>query len=227
MLLEREPDRRMRRTQRRPLPEGRLAPAEVLAFGLAAAAGGLLLLWLETNPLATALCALILLTYVLVYTPLKRVTPLNTLVGAVPGALPPMVGYAAASGRLDLPALVLFAIVFFWQIPHFLAIAWHYREDYRAGGMRMLPVVDPRGRSTSQQMVVYTAALLVTSAFAYFVRLAGPLYLAAAICLGILFLTPVVIAAVLRRDAAMRLCFAVSIVYLPLLLGAMVLDRQT
>ncbi len=225
MFLERDHDRHMPRTQSRPLPEGRLAPVEVLLFGISAIAIGLIVLWFETNPLATVLCALIAVTYVLVYTPLKRVTSLNTLVGAVPGALPPIVGYAAAAGRVDLPAVVLFLILFFWQIPHFLSIAWRYREDYAKGGMRMLSVTDPHGRSTSTQMVVYTLALIVASLFAYVVQLSGQLYLAAAICLGLLFLTPVVMAAVFRLESAMRLSFLASIIYLPLLLTVMVLDR--
>ena len=227
MYLEREPDRHMRRTQARPLPTGRLSPPQVLTFGVITACVGLTCLWTETNPLATALAAAILATYVAVYTPLKRVTSLNTLVGAIPGALPPVVGYAAGRGHLDQQVVPLFFIMFFWQIPHFLAIAWRYREDYRRGGMRMLPVIDPQGHVTSRQMVVYTVALIAASVFAHTVGLAGQLYLVAALLLGLLFLVPVVLAAVLRVESAMRLCFFVSIVYLPLLLGVMVLDRGT
>jgi protoheme IX farnesyltransferase len=226
MFLEREHDRNMRRTQGRPLPAGRLAPKQVLAFGAATSLGGLTWLWLATSPLATAVCATIVVTYVAVYTPLKRVTSLNTLVGAVPGALPPVVGYAASHGGLNEQALVLFLIVFFWQIPHFLSIAWRHREDYEKGGMLMLPVVDPGGASTSRQMVGYTGALISVSLAAYLVELSGPLYLAAAVCLGLLFLAPVLMAAVFRVESAMRLCFLASIVYLPLLLGIMVLDRR-
>ena len=214
----------MPRTRSRPLPTGRLQPSRVLVFGLACAATGLVILWFETNALATALSGLIFVTYVLVYTPLKRVTVLNTLVGAVPGALPPLVGYAASRGALDLPALVLFLILFFWQVPHFLAIAWRYREDYRLGGMKMLPVVDTDGQTTGQQMVVYTLALLGTSLFAHVVGLGGQLYFVTAMFLGVLFLVPVLIAAAFRLDSAMRLCFLASILYLPLLLGVMVLD---
>lgn len=225
MFAEREYDRRMHRTRDRPLPAGRLYPGEVLAFGLVTSGAGLLWLWLETNALATAVCAAIVVTYVAVYTPLKRVTALNTLVGAVPGALPPLVGYAASHGSLDRQAMVLFLILFFWQIPHFLAIAWRHRDDYERGGMLMLPVVDPGGHSTSRQMVAYAGALFTVSLAAYFVGLAGQLYLVAAICLGLLFLTPVVMAAVFRVESAMRLCFLASIGYLPMLLGIMVLDR--
>lgn len=225
MLIERERDRRMARTAGRPLPTGRLTPVEVAGFGSVCAGLGLLALWLGSNPLATALCAGILLTYVGVYTPLKPVTTLNTLVGAVPGGLPPVVGYAAAAGRLDTRALALFLILFFWQIPHFLAIAWRYREDYRRAGMRMLSVVDPDGRTTAVQMVVYTLALLIVSLWPPRLLLTGDLYPLLAILLGLFFLVPVVVAAARRTDAAMRGAFLASIVYLPLLLGAMLIDR--
>ncbi|MEM7203754.1 MAG: heme o synthase [Planctomycetota bacterium] len=224
MLIEREHDRRMDRTRHRPLPSGRLSPGFVFGFGAVCAALGLGLLWWQTNPLATALCAAILGTYVLVYTPLKRATELNTLVGAIPGALPPLVGYAAAGGGLDVRALVLFLVVFLWQIPHFLAIAWRYREDYRRGGMLMLPVTDPGGAATGRQMVVYTVALVAVSLAAPSVGLGGPVYMTVAACAGVLFLVPVVVAAMTRAESAMRLCFLASITYLPIVLGVMVLD---
>ena len=225
MYLEREYDRRMPRTSARPLPTGRLAPAQVLGFGITVSVVGLVWLWIETNPLATALCASILVTYVLVYTPLKRVTEFNTLVGAVPGALPPVVGYAAGTGTVDLQAVVLFLILFFWQVPHFFAIASVYREDYRRGGMRMLPVTDTEGRVTARQMLVYTVALFATSVFAFMAHISGQLYLIAAIFLGVLFLVPVLMVAVFRMQSAMRMCFLVSIVYLPALLTVMVIDK--
>ncbi|MEZ5966110.1 MAG: heme o synthase [Planctomycetota bacterium] len=225
MLIERERDKRMARTAGRPLPTGRLLPIEVAGFGIVCAVLGLAALWFGSNPLATALCATILFTYVLVYTPLKPVTTLNTLVGAVPGALPPVVGYAAAAGYVDTRALALFLILFFWQIPHFLAIAWRYREDYRRGGMRMLSVVDPKGRATAVQMIVYTLALLIVSLWPPRLLMTGDLYPLLAILLGVFFLVPVVVAAARRTDAAMRGAFLASIVYLPLLLGAMLLDR--
>jgi protoheme IX farnesyltransferase len=224
MLLERERDRHMERTAGRPLPTGRLTPAAVGSFAAACAVVGLALLWLGANALATALCAAILLTYVLVYTPLKPVTTLNTLVGAVPGALPPVVGYAAAAGRVDARALALFAILFFWQIPHFLAIAWRYREDYRRAGLRMLSVVDRGGRTTAVQMVVYTLALLIVSLWPRRLLMTGDLYPLLAIWLGVFFLVPVVVAALRRTDATMRAAFVASIVYLPLLLAAMLFD---
>ena len=160
MLLERKLDLRMHRTMGRPLPTGRLSPRDVLAFGLVTGCAGLAILALATNWLATATCAVIFVTYVLVYTPLKRITPLNTLVGAVCGAIPPMIGWAAARGTLDYGAWVLGAILFVWQIPHFLALAWMYREDYRRGGFRMLPVLDTTGALTSR-IVLLTSLILI------------------------------------------------------------------
>ncbi|MCA8955577.1 MAG: heme o synthase [Planctomycetes bacterium] len=227
MFLERDSDRFMQRTEGRPLPAGRLGSGEVLGFGLFTASVGVALLWWATNPLAAALCAAIFVSYVLVYTPMKRRSTLNTLVGAVPGALPPVVGYAASSGRVDERALVLFLILFLWQIPHFLAIAWGYREQYRAAGMQMLPVVDTGGRSTAVQMVLYCATLVLVSTMPSlpWVGLTGSLYTFAALALGAMFLIATVAAAIVRQPAAMRRCFLVSIVYLPLLFGVMVVDK--
>lgn len=226
MYREREHDRHMQRTVDRPLPTGRLTPRQVLYFGIAAAGSGLILLMLTTNLLATALCALILVSYVLVYTPLKQVTFLNTWVGAVPGALPPVVGYTAAAGRLNATAAVLFLLLFFWQIPHFLAIAWRYREDYARSGMKMLPVVDPDGSRTSIQMAIYTCGLMVVSLLPFQLGVAGEVYLGSVLCLDLLFFVPAMIAAVFRLESAMRLCFLVSIIYLPLVLAVMVVDKM-
>lgn len=225
MLIERERDVLMKRTAGRPLPTGRLTPPAVFVFGVATAAVGLVLTALCSNLLATGLCAAILLCYVLVYTPIKPLTTLNTLVGAVPGALPPVVGYAAATARLDVQALALFTILFFWQIPHFLAIAWRYREDYRAGGMRMLAVVDHTGRATAVQMVVYGTGLLVISLWPWQLKMTGELYPWLAVVLGAFFLVPVYVAAVRRTEETMRVAFLASIIYLPLLYVAMYVDR--
>jgi heme o synthase len=226
MYREREYDRLMHRTQERPLPSGRLQPREVLSFGVVLAGLGLGLIAASSNLLATAICALILLSYVLVYTPMKRLTPLNTLVGAIPGALPPVVGYVAVTGQLTLGALILFLIVFCWQIPHFLAIAWRYREDYARGGFRMLPVLDPEGRRTKTTMLLYTAGLGIASLIPFVTTMAGEVYLGSAIVLDLFFFVPTVLAAFTRYESMMRLTFLASIVYLPLLLGIMVLDRQ-
>jgi protoheme IX farnesyltransferase len=166
------------------------------------------------------------LIYVLWYTPMKTRTPLNTLVGAIPGALPPVVGHAAVVGHLALPQLVLFAILFCWQIPHFLAIAWRYRADYASAGMQMLPVVDPSGYRTAVTMVLYVAALGLASFVPYFTNMADERYAAVAFLLDVLFMVPTVLAALTRRDAAMRMTFLASLVYLPLLFLTMVLTRQ-
>lgn len=225
MYLERDRDLLMDRTKGRPLPTGRLRPAEVLAFGLASGLGGLALLAAASNLLATAICGLIFVSYVMVYTPMKRLTHLNTLVGAVPGGLPPVVGYAAGAGLVDQKALLLFFILFFWQVPHFLAIAWRYREDYRRGGMQMLPVLDPAGTSTARQMIAYGMALVVSTLLAGVLEISGGLYLIVALFLGVLLMVPVLLGALLRTEATMRACFLATIVYLPLLFAAMVLDR--
>ena len=230
MFLEREHDKRTERTRGRPLPPGRLRPAEVVGFGIVCAAIGITTLAIETNALATVLCATILVTYVGVYTPMKRITPLNTIVGAVPGALPPVVGYVAARGVLDAHAACLFAILFVWQIPHFLAISWRYREDYARGGMKMLAVSDHDGSMIRRQMLVYTLALIPISLLPYLVRqgglpLANEAYAAAALLLGMGFLTPVVLASVFRWESGVRATFIASIVYLPLLFVAMVLGK--
>jgi protoheme IX farnesyltransferase len=244
MYRERDLDPLMDRTRGRPLPSGRLRPRQVLVFGIGMAIAGCALVLVGAAPLApngsrpsglshvstwnwtaALLCAAIVVSYVLVYTPMKRRSPLNTLVGAIPGALPPVVGHAAVVGKLGMPQLVLFAIVFCWQIPHFLAIAWRYREDYARAGMRMLPVVDPTGHRTAITMLLYMAGLGIASFVPFFTRMAGERYAASAVCLDVFFLVPVLLAALTRRDAAMRMAFIASIVYLPLLFTAMVWDR--
>src|SRR5258706_3100703 len=162
-VWERERDARMRRTASRPIPSGRLDVGGALVFGFALSAAGLLELSFEVNRVAAALAAASLITYLLVYTPLKRVTSLSTVAGAIPGALPPMIGWAAATGRIDPAAGALFAILFFWQMPHFLAIAWLYREDYGRAGFPMLPVIEPDGASTGRQAVLYGVTLVPVS----------------------------------------------------------------
>lgn len=239
MYRERELDPLMKRTQGRPLPTGRLSPREVLAFGLLAAVLGVLCVLIGASPLAPdgsrpvggwnwtagALCAAIVVSYVLVYTPMKVRTSLNTLVGAIPGALPPVVGHAAVVGHLAMPQAVLFAILFCWQIPHFLSIAWRYREDYARAGMQMLPVVDPSGYRTGVTMLLYVAGLGIASLVPFFTRMADERYAVVAVLLDLVFFVPTVFAALTRRDAAMRMTFVVSIIYLPLLFLTMVLTR--
>ncbi|MDP7063060.1 MAG: heme o synthase [Planctomycetota bacterium] len=229
MWLERDTDVHMERTEGRPIQSGRLNPADVFWFGLLNAIGGVVVLALTTNLPATLFCALIFVLYVGVYTPLKRRNTLNTLVGAIPGALPPVVGYAASSGQVDMHAGVLFLILFFWQIPHFLAIAWRYKDQYRNAGLMMLPSVEGTGLHTGKHMMTYGLCLVGVSimpalpAFGFSSRH----YVYSAVLLGVLFLAVIFEAAVLRRPAGMRRCFIVSIIYLPLLFVAMVTDRLT
>jgi protoheme IX farnesyltransferase len=223
--LERGVDARMRRTQARPLPAGRLRPGEVLAFGIASAAVGVVYLAVTlVNPLAAAVAALTFLTYVFVYTPLKRRTPLNTLVGAVPGALPPVIGWAAVRGSVGAEAAALFAVLFLWQVPHFLAIAWIHREDYGRAGLRMLPSVDPDGSATGRQMIGYCLALAAASLLPVVIGGAGPVYLAGALLLGIGFLACAVGFSLRRSTARARAVLRASLVYLPALLTLLLLD---
>jgi len=221
---EREADGRMERTRRRPLPSGRIAPGDALAFGLVLSAGGLGLL-ASVNWATYLLGAAALGSYVLAYTPLKRVTSLCTVVGAIPGAIPPLMGWTASRGALEPGGWALFAVLFLWQLPHFLAIGWMYREDYARGGFPMLTVTDPDGRSTGRQAVLYAAALvpvtLVTGAFAS----AGAAFLWGALLFGAAFLACAVGFARSRSLAAARRLFAASILYLPAVLGLMVFDR--
>jgi len=226
MVFERDIDARMHRTQRRPLPSGRLRAVEATVFGLAVTVFGLAELAWQSGPAATAVAAATWASYLFLYTPLKPLTSLSTIVGAFPGALPPVIGWAAARGSIDGGAMVLFAIVFLWQIPHFLAIAWIYREDYARGGLRMLPVVDPEGGVTGRQAVANSVALLVVSVTPVLARMAGDIYLVGALVLGVLFTYAAGVAAVRRTVAAARTLFLVSVLYLPALFGLLLLDRR-
>ena len=224
-LLEREHDAKMERTEDRPLPSGRLQPGTVLLFGGISAGLGLLYLAAAVNPLTSLLGAATLGSYLFIYTPLKRVTTLNTVVGAIPGALPPLMGWAAARGEISPGGWALFAILFFWQLPHFLAIAWIYREQYERAGFVMLPVVDPSGERTGRQAVSHTLGLLPFSLCPFVFHLVGPVYLAGALLLGAAYLWfAIQFSRQLSLTAARRLFF-MSITYLPLLLGLMVLDK--
>jgi heme o synthase len=182
--LERDYDAKMRRTQDRPLPSGRLQPATVAIFGGVSATAGLIELALAVNLLTSVIGAVTFVSYLFIYTPLKRVTWLNTAVGAVPGALPPVMGWTAARGELTGESCALFAILAFWQMPHFFAIAWIYRDEYARAGFKMLPVVDPDGRRTGQQAVSHTLALLAVSLSPFVFDMAGTAYLVAAVVLG-------------------------------------------
>ena len=222
MVLERRLDAKMERTKNRPLPAGRLGVAEATSFGLLLSAAGVAWLGLGTNWLVAALSAATIGSYLFAYTPLKTKSSICTLVGAVPGALPPVMGWAA-TGSMGIGAWILFSILFFWQLPHFLALAWMYREDYARGGFPMLPVEEPTGASTGRQVVLQTLALLVVSLLPAGFGLAGEAYAAAALLLGAGFLGfGVAFAAERSRARASRLFFA-SIAYLPLLLAALAL----
>jgi heme o synthase len=224
-LLEREYDAKMRRTADRPLPSGRLQPTTVLIFGGICSTSGLVYLALAVNPLTSALGGISLVSYLFIYTPLKRVTWLNTAIGAIPGGLPPLMGWTAARGEISQGGWALFGILCFWQIAHFLAIAWLYRDEYAKAGFVMLPSVDPKGIRTGQQAVGHTLGLLPISLMPFALKLAGPVYLFGALVLGILFLWYAIqFSRELTAIRARRLFFA-SILYLPLLLGLLALDK--
>jgi protoheme IX farnesyltransferase len=224
-LIERRRDAQMRRTEGRPLPAGRLQPLEALVFGLALAVGGVTYLAVALpTPWAALIAAATFALYVGLYTPLKPITPLNTLIGAVPGALPPVIGCVAVRGRLGWEAAALFAILFLWQVPHFLAIAWIYRDDYARAGYRMLPVVDPDGRRTAWHMIAFCVALLAASLLPV---MAGPVrwvYLAGALALGGAFLVSALRFRRQRTAAAARAVLRWSLVYLPGLFAGLLLE---
>jgi protoheme IX farnesyltransferase len=222
---ERRTDALMTRTAGRPLPGGRLSLADGVVFGTALSVAGLIELWVGANPQAAGVAAATLVSYVLIYTPLKTRTSLATLVGAVPGALPPMIGWAAATGELSLPAWILFGIVFFWQMPHFLAIAWLYRDDYARAGIPLLPVLEPDGQRTGRQALIYCAALWPVSLLPTLVGLAGAPYSIVATVLGFVFIGLTFLFARDRSDASARRLFLYSITYLPILWGMLVVDR--
>lgn len=224
-VMERRYDARMVRTSRRPISAGRVSPMGGMLFSALTGAIGFVYLLLVVNALAASLALATLLLYLVVYTPLKRVTCLNTLVGAVPGAIPPMIGVAAAAGSLTWDAWLLFAILFVWQIPHFYSIAWLYREDYARGGYRMLSVVDPSGRSISRQTILYTIALLIVSLAPAFVGRAGTAYLFGAGTLGYGLLICAIRFACSRDHRSARSMLLASIAYLPLLTGLFLAGR--
>jgi protoheme IX farnesyltransferase len=222
---ERKADGMMRRTQARPLPSGRLQPGPALIFAIAISLAGFTELWFGANPLAALLGLITLLTYLFIYTPLKQRSPHSTTFGSVPGAMPPLIGFAAASGTLTWDAWVLFAILFLWQFPHFYAIAWMYKEDYARAGIRMLPVVEPDGRSTARRILLYSIALIPISLMPKFFAMAGNVYLYGALALGLVFLYyGLRIRWDRTRQQARRVLLA-SVIYLPVLFSLMLFDR--
>jgi heme o synthase len=224
-VYERDTDALMRRTRRRPLPDGRISARDAVAFGALLSFAGLLLLATRANMSAAILACATLAVYLNVYTPMKRRSPIATLVGAVPGALPPLIGWAAAHGRISAGGLSLFAIVFVWQMPHFMAIAWLYREDYGKAGFPMLPVIDPQGRLAARQALLYALALVPVSAAPALVGVAGMPYLALAVTFGAALAWLAWRFASARDDATARALFLGSITYLPLLWMAMIANR--
>lgn len=224
-LRERDVDGRMRRTRNRPLPSGRISPRAAGVFAAAISLAGVCYLGMLVNVLTAGLAAVTLVSYVFLYTPLKAKTSLNTLIGAVPGALPIMGGWTAAGGSVDTAAWALFAILFLWQLPHFLALAWIYRDDYRRGGLAMLSVEDPDGRRTGRMTLLYALALLPVSLLPTLLGVTGPLYFFGALACGVAYAA---VGAGLARAATERQAwrlFIASIIYLPTLLTLMVLDK--
>jgi protoheme IX farnesyltransferase len=221
---EREADKQMRRTQLRPLPAGRLKPNEALWFGIGLAIAGGLELGFGVNWLCSALGISTLLMYLGLYTPLNQKTWWSTTVGAVPGAMPPLIGYAAAANCLTPEAWVLAAILFLWQFPHFYAIAWMYREDYSRAGIRMLPVVEPDGESTARQILLYSVLLIPISLLPKWMGMAGTIYMTGALALGLLFLYSGIRVSLDRTRVRARKVLLTSVIYLPALYVLMVLD---
>ena len=222
--IERDVDGLMQRTRNRPLPTGRVKPMAALSFGFVLVLSGVFFLLFTVGLLTAFLALLSAFLYVVVYTPLKRQNWLNTTFGAIPGALPPVGGWTAATGTVDPGAIVLFLILFAWQHPHFYAIAWIFRDDYRRGGFKMLPVVEPDGDSTCWQVMGYSVLLLIFSVLPTFMGLTGSVYLVGVTVVGLLFLAAGVALSISRTVASARLLLKASVLYLPIMLVLIVVD---
>src|SRR5258708_3709366 len=221
---EREADSKMKRTQGRPLPGGRLEPRNALIFAVLISVAGFVELFAGVNALSAWLGLFTLASYLFIYTPLKQRSPHSTTIGAIPGAMPPLIGYAAASGTLTWEAWILFAILFLWQFPHFYAIAWMYREDYERAGIRMLPVVEPDGESTARRILLYSLVLIPISLVPKFLSMTGNLYLFGALAIGLMFFYAGILVSFDRRLQHARRVLLASVIYLPVLYGLMLLD---
>ena len=217
-VIERERDGRMRRTAKRPLPAGLLQPLESALFASILAVAGIVILLVATNPMAASVALATFVLYVAAYTPLKPITTLNTVVGAIPGALPPVIGWAAATGTVGIEAFSLFLVVFLWQFPHFLAIAWVHREDYARGGHKMLPCIDPDGRQTARQAVAYALVLVPAGLLPTVAGIAGGWYFAGALVAGLYYLAASLRFFAHRDDPSARKLMMASFVYLPVIL---------
>lgn len=224
-LYERDTDALMRRTRMRPLPDGRVSSADARTFGMVLSVAGLLLLAARTNWIAAALALSTLIVYLVIYTPMKRRTSQSTLVGAIPGALPAIIGWTASHGSLALGGAALFAIVFLWQMPHFMAIAWMFRDDYRKAGFPMLPVIEPDGRRAGRQALLCALLLVPVSLTPTMIGISGRIYFWMALVLGLGFLGLAARFAATRSEASARALFFGSITYLPLLWIAMVANH--
>lgn len=222
--MERDTDLLMARTKDRPLPSGRMQPGNVLAMGIVTCAAGILLLAFWANPLTAVVGVLVVVTYLACYTPLKRHSGLNTLVGAVPGALPPVLGWVAAEGGIGREASALFLILFIWQPPHFLSIAYLYRKEYARAGMSMLPVLDPSGRATSRQLIIYSATLIPASMYPSMIGLTGGIYFFGALAASMVFFVSALAMAWRPRERTARVLLKVSVAYLPILFALMIWD---
>jgi heme o synthase len=223
---ERRADALMRRTRMRPIPAGRIRPLQALALGIVLSVFGIGYLAIVCNALSATLTAITISIYIFAYTPLKRASTANTAVGAIPGAIPPMIGWAAARGDIGAGAWSLFAIIFLWQLPHFFAIAWMYREDYSRAGFRMISSDDRSGERSASQSVFFCILLLVIAGLPAFLGIANFIYLAIELLLGGLFTTVAMRFLRMPTASAARSLFITSIVYLPLLLGALVLTKS-
>lgn len=224
-FIERQFDGMMRRTENRPLPSGRILPFEALLFGIVISVIGIAELTVFVNPLTGFLASVTLASYLFLYTPLKRITPLSTVIGAIPGAIPPLMGWVAATNEVNTEGMILFGILFAWQIPHFLALAWMYRKDYARAGYRPLTVVDPTGFKAARQMLVYTALLVPLAAASWQTGMLGPIPLALALLVSLAFLGLTARLLADRSNRAAKQVFTGSLIYLPVLMALMILNR--
>ena len=224
-FIERKTDALMERTANRPLPTGKITPSEALIFGVLQCVVAELYLLFLVNGLTAALGLVVIVGYVLLYTPLKTKTSASTAIGAIPGAMPPLMGWTAAANEITLGAWILFALLFLWQFPHFLAIAWMYRKQYANAGIKMLPVVEPEGKITARQIVIFTILLLPVSVAPYFFGVSGVIYLVGASLLGLWFLWTSIQAARAKSDEMARKLLLVSVMYLPIIFALMVFNH--